>query len=190
MQTDQLYVKDVTLINNIDSTDSTIIADEYATLSKLFVLAEKLFERPGERSRSDCHIRPLHRTLLRRRGLLSGHRHRPDHPRRHTGAFVVEKSEAIPKDFLHDLALSLLVNRPLMKDYERRAQDLSRLGKQNESMRQELASLRQAQRAQNVQSSSFSPVRSHHQSIYNSIRPRHGLRMIDRTWLVTRIFSW
>jgi hypothetical protein len=107
-----------------------------------------------------------------------------------TGAFVVEKSEAIPKDFLHDLALSLLVNRPLMKDYERRAQDLSRLGKQNESMRQELASLRQAQRAQNVQSSSFSPVRSHHQSIYNSIRPRHGLRMIDRTWLVTRIFSW
>jgi hypothetical protein len=30
-------------------------------------------------------------------------------------AFVTEKSEAVPKDFLQDLALSLLVNRPLPK---------------------------------------------------------------------------
>jgi hypothetical protein len=91
-----------------------------------------------------------------------------------TGTLVTEKSEAVSKDFLHDLALSLLVNRPLIKDYKCCAQDLSRLGKQNESMQRELTSLRQAQRAQNVQSGSFSPVRSHHQSIYNSIRPRHG----------------
>jgi hypothetical protein len=35
-----------------------------------------------------------------------------------TSAFVTETSEAVPKDFLYDLSISLLTKRPLCKDLE------------------------------------------------------------------------
>jgi len=47
----------------------------------------------------------------------------------------------VPKDFLHDLALSLLVNRK--KGYERHVQGVK---ERNALAKQELSSLRQAQR--------------------------------------------
>lgn len=59
-----------------------------------------------------------------------------------TDTFTDEKSEAVPKDFLYDLSLSLLVERPLKKDFDNLEREVAELKKQREVATKELKSLR------------------------------------------------
>ncbi|KAH6010119.1 hypothetical protein HBI67_171860 [Parastagonospora nodorum] len=113
--------------------DSSIVADEYATLSKLFVLAEKLMDEDGKtailaaisaRSQEPFSDKILYYPAIDSVQII--YEGTPEHsPARKllvtlytnfvTFAFVTEKSDAVPKDFLHDLSLSLLTQRPLSK---------------------------------------------------------------------------
>jgi hypothetical protein len=102
-------------------------------LSKLFVLAEKLVDEDGKtailatisaRSQEPVPDKILHYPAIDSLQII--YEGTPEHsPAREllvtlytifvTSAFVTSKSDVVPKDFLHDLSLSLLTQRPLSK---------------------------------------------------------------------------
>jgi len=131
-QTGTLPIKD-----NSNPSDSAAVADEYATLAKLLVLAEKLMDEQAKaavlaaisaRSKEPFSDGNLYYPAIDSVQIIYEGTSE-DSPARAllvemytesvTSAFVTDKSDAVPKDFLQDLALSLLVNRPLLKIHDK-----------------------------------------------------------------------
>ncbi|KAF2827443.1 hypothetical protein CC86DRAFT_210985 [Ophiobolus disseminans] len=126
-----LYTGKLPVKDNAASTDSTTIADEFATLAKLLVLDEK----PMDEASKEAALAAI--SSRSKESFSDGHSYYPamdcaqiiydggatDSPSRKLlvdiytelvrSAFLDEheKAEAVPKDFLLDLALSLVVNR-------------------------------------------------------------------------------
>jgi hypothetical protein len=115
------------------STGSNVVADEYATLSKLFVLAEKLMDDNAKvailaaisaRSKELHSDKTLYYPAIDSIQIIYDGTPNSSPARQLlvslytdfvTSAFVTEMSEAVPKDFLYDLSISLLTKRPLCK---------------------------------------------------------------------------
>ncbi|KAF2827444.1 hypothetical protein CC86DRAFT_439935 [Ophiobolus disseminans] len=114
------------------STDSSVVADKYAVLSKLYVLADKLMDdtaketilaailaRSKEAFKGSLYYPAIDSIQIIYEGTREGS------PARQlmvdlytdfvTSSFVAEKAEAVPKEFLHDLFISLLTKRAPVK---------------------------------------------------------------------------
>lgn len=173
-QTNHLYVKSDSPID----ADSSVIADEYVILSKLNVLAEKLMDdtakdavlnamaaRSVERFKDGNLYYPALDSIkiiyegtpvdsLARKLMVTMYAASATNP------FTTDKSEAVPKEFLYDLSLSLLVERPLKKDFDNLEREVTELKKQREVAKEELKSLRQALKAHAAQPVPFDRVQA------------------------------